>query len=153
MRSEKPNVEAFAPNKTKVDGINFQFSRQGGNNSNAKQLKEQNQLTKPFKFSGNNAYKEQKQENKILSNITNSSTFKNSPPQNNIIKPKSSKSIPYKPYTGRLGEWNPKKTLEETKTLANRVAPKTKKGDIIKGVRLNRRAELLMKKRGLKNEN
>ena len=70
-----------------------------------------------------------------------------------FIKPKSSKSIPYKPYTGKLGEWNPKKTLEERKALANRVAPKTKKGDIIKGVRLNRRAELLMKKRGLKDEN
>ena len=152
MRPEKPNVKAFVPSKTKVSGINFQFSRQGGNNSNAKQLKEQNQPTKPFKFSGNNADKEQKQD-KILSNLTNSSTFNNSPSQNNIIKAKSSKSIPYKPYTGRLGEWNPKKTLEERKAFANKMAPKTKKGDIIKGVRLNRRAELLMKKRGLQNEN
>merc|ERR1712091_484662 len=97
MRPEKPNVKAFVPNKTKVSGINFQFSRQGGNNS----------------------------------------TFNNSPSQNNIIKTKSSKSIPYKPYTGRLAEWNPKKTLEERKAFANKMAPKTKKGDIIKGVRLN----------------
>ena len=62
-------------------------------------------------------------------------------------------SLSYRPYTGKVGQWNPKKTLEERKALANKTVPKTKKGEIIKGVRLNKRAELLMKKRGINTEN
>ena len=52
-----------------------------------------------------------------------------------------------------MGQWNPKKTFEERKALANKIVTNTKKGEIIKGVRLNKRAELLMKKRGINTEN
>ena len=92
-----------------------------------------------------------KQENKILSNITNSSSYKNNSPSKIglDLKQGAAKPLSYKPYTGKLGAWNPKKTLEERKALANKMAPKAKKLDIIKGVRLNKRAELMMQKRGI----
>jgi hypothetical protein len=95
-----------------------------------------------------------KSENQILSNITNSSSFSSrSPSTINRDKNTIAKPLPYKPYTGKLGQWNPKKTFEERKALANKTAYKTKKGEIIKGVRLNKRAELLMKKRCITTEN
>ena len=95
-----------------------------------------------------------KSENTILSNITNSpsscSLFLSMSNRNNKT---TTNPLPYKPYTGKLGQWNPKKTFEERKALANKTAYKTKKGEIIKGVRLNKRAELLMKRRCIKTEN
>ena len=116
-------------------------------------LFEQRTITskKPFAFSAQQNLTNIRTE-KVLSNITNSPTIKKQTATRNNLDTKEKSVKPlltYKPYTGKVGQWNPKKTMEERKAQANKTAPKTKKGEIIKGVRLNKRAELLMRKRGL----
>ena len=114
-----------------------------------------NSPKRPFVFNAKENIESAKPE-KILSNITNSPLLSNkvSHYQNNSSrKLNSSKPLSYKPYTGKVGQWNPKKTLEERKALANKTAPRTKKGELIKGVRMNKRAELLMNKRGINANN
>lgn len=53
----------------------------------------------------------------------------------------------YQPYTGKLKPWDPKRKLEERKQLAIKSRPSNLNGQMkIRGVRMNRRAELLLKK-------
>ena len=151
-KAEIKEPKRFVPSNLTVNSSNFKFSQ--GN----RQANQQKTATpkKPFAFSATQNLKNIKPE-KILSNITNSPSFNKQTviSQNNFnYKDKTVKpSIRYKPYTGKVGQWNPKKTFEERKALANKIVTKTKKGEIIKGVRLNKRAELLMKKRGINTEN
>merc|ERR1712126_440651 len=113
-------IKGFVPSNLTVDTSNFKFS-QGNANRHVNQQKTTTPR-KPFTFSAT-----QKQKNinpeKILSNITNSPSFNKQTAisQSNFnYKPKTVKpSLSYKPYTGKVGQWNPKKTLEERKALAN----------------------------------
>ena len=152
-KAETKEPKGFVPSNLTVNTSNFKFSQ-----SNANRQLNQHKTTTPrkqFAFSATQNLKNIKPE-KILSNITNSPSFNKQTTisQNDFnYKHKTVKpSLSYKPYTGKVGQWNPKKTLEERKALANKTVPKTKKGEIIKGVRLNKRAELLMKKRGINTE-
>ena len=153
-KTEIKEPKKFVPSNLTVNTSNFKFSQGNAN----RQANQQKTITpkKPFAFSATQKLKNIKPE-KILSNITNSPSFNKQTAisQNNFTyKHKTVKpSLSYRPYTGKVGQWNPKKTLEERKALANKTVPKTKKGEIIKGVRLNKRAELLMKKRGINTEN
>ena len=146
---ENRERKGFVPTNITVNAANFKFS-QGSANRNINQRQAVNSLKKPFVFSAKENITSVKPE-KILSNITNSPSVNRIYHQQANLNRKqtSSKPFAYKPYTGKVGQWNPKKTLEERKALANKTAPRTKKGELIKGVRLNKRAELLMNKRGI----
>ena len=145
-------IKKFVPSNITVNTSNFKFS-QGITNRKVNQQTTIASPRKPFAFSGKEKLQPNKSEN-ILSNITNSPHLNKHTSNSLHINQKSVKSsLPYKPYTGKVGQWNPKKTMEERRALANKTALKSKKEEIIKGVRLNKRAELLMKKRGINAEN
>lgn len=114
---------------TEVSKANFNFS--SGNSS-------QNSQKKPFVFKANSI--SSPATNKVLHNITNSSP---------------DKKTSYKPYTGKLKPWNPKETLKERQQMANKTlgnkTVKEKQMTFIKGVRLNKRTELMLQKRRMEN--
>ena len=153
----KQHKAFVAPTNVTIKEANFKFLSQATvkPSSSIRNPQETSNKNKPFKFNAKDVIISTKHENNILSNITNSSSVSiHSPSRNNFdLKASLSKPLSYKPHKGKLGEWNPRKTLEQRKALSNKMACKTKKGDIIRGVRLNKRTELLMKKRGLKGEN
>ena len=77
-----------------------------------------------------------------LHNITNKSA------------PEENKKGSFKPYKGKVQPWNAKETLQKRQQMANRELGgkniKEKQMSVIKGVRLNKRTELMMQRRNLK---
>ena len=138
-----------APPIVTVKDSKFKFSSY----ATAKHQQENGRKNKPLVFQAKAAKIHAQQENKVLSNISNRSLAgNNSLSKDNFdLKASLAKPLSYNPHKGKLGQWNPKKTLEERKALANKTSCKPRKGDVIKGVRLNKRAELLMKRRGLQS--
>ena len=133
------------PKNVQIKKASFNYSSRVADIQSGSSQQKANTLFE-FTTKGNKTFK--KAEDKILSNITNASVNASS---RFAIKSKGglNKPLSYKPHKGKLPEWNPKKTLAERKAMAAKVSAKTKNGDIIKGVRLNKRTELLMQKRGL----
>ncbi len=90
---------------------------------------------------------------KVLVNITNSSQSRTESPGKKFdLKASLARKLPYKPHKGKLkdlDEGRKKQMFAATKTKKGVAAP-TKEGvrHVIKGVRLNKRAELLLQKRG-----
>ena len=78
-----------------------------------------------------------------LHNITNKSAA-----------PEENKKGSFKPYKGKVQPWNAKETLQKRQQMANRELGgkniKEKQMSVIKGVRLNKRTELMMQRRNLK---
>jgi hypothetical protein len=86
--------------------------------------------------------------NKPLLNITNKSVAVASPGKTFDIKASLAKPLNYKPYTGKLKPWEEKKKVVAEKNGGLTFsAVKKKQQGVIKGVRMNKRAELLLKKR------
>lgn len=87
---------------------------------------------KPFVFK---ASQPSASNSKVLDNITNTKT-----------------ATKYKPYTGKVKPWNAKDASANRQQMGNKTASarnvKEQQMSIIKGVRMNKRMELMMKKRG-----
>ena len=144
--NQQRNAENIVvPKNVQIKKASFKYSSRVAGIQSGSSQQQANTL---FEFTAKGIKTLKKAEDKVLSNITNASANSSS---RFVIKSKGglNKPLSYKPHKGKLPEWNPKKTLAERKAMAAKVSAKTKNGDIIKGVRLNKRAELLMQKRGL----
>ena len=121
---------AITPSKkslvTEVSKVDFNFS---GKDS-------QPSAKKPFVFKATTATP-----TKVLHNITNKSPEEK----------KSIKTGGYKPYTGKLKPWNAKDSLKNRQEMASKNMSlknaKDRQMNVIKGVRMNKRMELMMQKR------
>ena len=126
---------------TEVPKANFNF---GGKTETASK--------KPFVFKANTKTTRPNttpKTNKILSNITN-----NKQPGNEEKQSETHKG--YKPYTGRVKPWNAKDSLKNRQQMASKTGNgnksiKEKQMSHIKGVRMNKRMELMLQKRNAKN--
>ena len=80
------------------------------------------------------------------------SATKKTEPLDNITNKNESK---YKPHLGKIKPWNPKERQLEKQKMANRAlggeGVKKKQMSVIKGVRLNKRTELMLQKRKINN--
>ena len=80
------------------------------------------------------------------------SATKKTEPLDNITNKNDSK---YKPHLGKIKPWNPKERQLEKQKMANRAlggeGVKKKQMSVIKGVRLNKRTELMLQKRKINN--
>ena len=80
------------------------------------------------------------------------SATKKTEPLDNITNKNDSK---YKPHVGKIRPWNPKDSQLERQKMANRAlggeGVKKKQMSVIKGVRLNKRTELMLQKRKINN--
>ena len=105
--------------------------------------------TKPFVFKAKAATPS----NKVLHNITNNSRTPGSAGKKFDLKASLAKPLGYLPHKGKLKPWDPKQKAEDRKALAAKTskAPNVREAAAakIKGVRLNKRAELLFKRRNL----
>jgi len=127
---------------TEVPKANFNF---GGKTETAANKK-------PFVFKANTKTARPNttpKTNKILSNITN-----NKQPGNEEKQSETDKG--YKPYTGRVKPWNAKDSLKNRQQMASKTgngnkSVKEKQMSHIKGVRMNKRMELMLQKRNAKN--
>jgi len=136
---KKPQEKlAVSPKKkmvTELPKTNFNF---GGNPTTSK---------KPFVFKANKPKVETpKGGNKILNNITNKAIGDK--------KANESQTAGYKPYTGKVKPWNAKDSLKNRQEMAKKVGGKNVKEQQmshIKGVRMNKRMELMLQKRNIKN--
>ena len=87
--------------------------------------------------------------NKILQNITNNKATPGSAGKK--AAKEDSKVGGYKPYAGKMKPWNAKDTLKSRQQMANRALGsrnvKEQQMKVIKGVRMNKRMELMMQRR------
>ncbi len=113
---------------TNVKAANFKF---GSTAASAK-----SDAKKPFTFTARSETPQKK-----LSNITNK-------------KPATASEAVggYRPYTGKVKPWNPKKKMMERQQMANKTLAKSRSTTTIKGVRLNKRTELMLQKRRLEQQ-
>ena len=129
-----PATAAFSktPSSTAVKEANFNFGQP------------QKQLSKPFTFTA------KRPEPQVLANVTNKAKAAPAPGEFDL-KASLAKPLGYKPHKGKLGDWNPKPKGEERIALVKKTTDVTaiKKANqaVIKGVRMNKRAALLMKHR------
>ena len=112
---------------TDLAKTNFNFTKK---DTTAKTTNTTASTSKPFVFSAT-------KKTEPLDNITNKNETK------------------YKPHLGKIKPWNPKETQLERQKMANRAlggeGVKKKQMSVIKGVRLNKRTELMLQKRKINN--
>ena len=141
VRRSPRNVEnkapsAFVPSSLTVNESNFKFGTSGGNNG------------KPFVFTATSP-KKTPSKNKILTNITNEPGSGKKGAAGFDLKASLAKPLSYKPYTGKLKDFEDKKKERQAMAAKSKAGSKAAARNMIKGVRMNKRAELLMQKRNL----
>merc|ERR1711862_95525 len=94
--------------------------------------------------------------NKPLLNITNNAnrsinkSMTGTPSKKFDLAASLAKPLTYKPHTGKLKSWEPKKKDVHSKVgSSTQEETKQRQMQVIKGVRMNKRAELLMMRRKL----
>lgn len=105
---------------------------------------------KPFVFKAQSAVTPS---NKVLHNITNNTGTPGSGGKRFDLKASLAKPLSYQPHKGKLKPWDPKQKAEDRKAMAAKVGKASNFREAaaakIKGVRLNKRTELLLKRRNL----
>ena len=143
QQSTRKSPRNLNPVITDLSKTDFNFTNKNvvtstaNNTTNAK---------KTFVF---NATKNQQKSDQALDNITNKSQPKHQP-----LKEKSkTENNKYKPHTGKLQPWHPKASQLAKQKMTNRALggedAKKKQLSVIKGVRMNKRMELMLQKRNL----
>lgn len=132
------SVMASKPVVTSVKEASFNFGA-AANLSSAK----------PFVFKAQTATPS----NKVLHNITNNTGTPGSTGKRFDLKASLAKPLSYQPHKGKLKAWDPKQKAEDRKAMAAKVGRASNVREAaaakIKGVRLNKRAELMLKRRNL----
>jgi hypothetical protein len=125
------------PPVTEISKANFNFSKVD--------------TKKNFTFKANTPVK-------ILQNLTNQSGGTPGSGKKFNLKASLSKPLGYKPHTGKLRPWDPKNKVAERQKMAEKSSgkadqsAKSHQNSIIKGVRMNKRMELLLQKRKMNNK-
>ncbi len=148
LQAHKSPAKAFVPSALAVDRKNFNF---GGRKSEGK-------TQQPFAFTASP---------RVLGNITNTTAAQGqgeqagTPGKKFDLKASLAKRLPYKPHKGKLRDFEEEKRKERMAAASKRppTAAASAAGpskaaagtrvNQIKGVRLNKRAELLLQKRNM----
>jgi len=164
---KKQQAPSFIPTVTSISKINFNFGTDKENSAEASKEpfkfsakpqaamakvvpKQRKDLKSTTKMKSPKLKKESKATPKPLENITNQSEVIATPGRKFDLAASLAKPLPYQPHKGKL------KALEKKRKPAfpssslepgSQAEVKQRQLEVIKGVRLNKRAELLMRRR------